>query len=85
MVINVRANAGEPVMFEVRCTAEILILNDEQHVPIETGAHVGHAPSWNVRISVDTRPGVNRCGGASQSTEFHFRCFAFVLLRVLMA
>ena len=45
----------EPVMFAVAGAAKIVVLDDEERVPVQDPAHERHKPRRYVRIHVDAR------------------------------
>lgn len=46
---------GEPIMLDVPRSAEILVLEHKQDIPVQTVPHIAHDAGRNVRVSVNSR------------------------------
>jgi len=47
---------GEPVVAQVRRPAQLVLFENEEHIPVEVLTHVGDEPGGHVRVGVDARP-----------------------------
>src|SRR5262245_36305693 len=46
---------GKTIVLTITRTPQVIVLDNEQDVPVERLAHVPHEPSRNVRVHVDAR------------------------------